>query len=184
VIVPADAVIEPAPSYVVFGVTVISVPATDAPTLTEVVVEVIETLLVDEVIAAEVVNAVFARSVTDVDAEIAPDMLTVVPVDTTETDPAVDVSGAVELETAADPESEMFPGARIAPVGATDVPPLIVTVPLVAVSVPAPEYAPVNAMVIESLASTFLPTVTSPPVVAISTEPAEEVMVALVTVVI
>jgi len=139
VIVPADAVIEPAPSYVVFGVNVISVPATDAPTLTEVVVEVIETLLVDEVIATEVVNAVFARSVTEVDAEIAPDTLTVVPVDSTDTDPAVDVIGAVELETAADPESEILPRARIAPVGATEVPPLIVTVPFVAVNVPAPE---------------------------------------------
>jgi hypothetical protein len=111
-------------------------------------------------------------------------MLTVVPVDTTETDPAVDVSGEVELVTAADPESEMLPRALIAPVGATDVPPLIVTVPLVAVSVPAPEYAPVKEIAIESLASTFLPTVTSPPVVVISTEPAEEVIVALVTVVI
>jgi hypothetical protein len=66
-------------------------------------------------------------------------MLTVVPVDTTETDPAVDVSGAVELETAADPESEMLPSALMAPVGATEVPPLIVTVPFVAVNVPAPE---------------------------------------------
>ena len=119
--------------------TSISVPATDEPTLTEVVVEVIDTRLVDEVIAAEVVNSVFARRVTEVDAEIAPDMLTVVPVDTTETDPAVDVSGAVELETAADPESEMLPEARIAPVGATDVPPLMLIVPLVAVNVPAPE---------------------------------------------
>jgi hypothetical protein len=122
-----------------FGVTSISVPATDEPTLTEVVVEVIDTRLVDEVIAAEVVNSVFARRVTEVDAEIAPDMLTVVPVDTTETDPAVDVSGAVELETAADPDSEMLPEARIAPVGATDVPPLMLIVPLVAVNVPAPE---------------------------------------------
>jgi hypothetical protein len=122
-----------------FGVTSISVPATDEPTLTEVVVEVIDTRLVDEVIAAEVVNSVFARRVTEVDAEIAPDMLTVVPVDTTETDPAVDVSGAEELETAADPDSEMLPEARIAPVGATDVPSLMLIVPLVAVNVPAPE---------------------------------------------
>ena len=58
-------------------------------------VEVIETRLVDEVIAAEVVSSVLARSVTDVEAEIAPDILTVVPVDTAETDPAVEVSGAV-----------------------------------------------------------------------------------------
>lgn len=123
----------------VLGVTAISVPATDEPTLTEVVVEVIETRLVEEVIAAEVVSSVLARSVTDVDAEIAPDILTVVPVDSTDTDPAVDVIGAVELETAADPESEILPRARIAPVGATDVPPLMLIVPLVAVNVPAPE---------------------------------------------
>jgi hypothetical protein len=94
---------------VVFGVTAISVPDTEAPTLTDVVVEVIETRLVDEVIAAEVVSSVLARRVTDVDAEIAPDILTVVPEDTTETDPAVDVSGAVEFETAVDPESEISP---------------------------------------------------------------------------
>jgi hypothetical protein len=102
------------------------------------VVEVIETRLVDEVIAAEVVSSVLARRVTEVDAEIAPDILTVVPEDTTETDPAVDVSGAVELVIAAEPLSEMSPLALIAPVGPTEVPPLIVTVPVVAVSVPDP----------------------------------------------
>lgn len=122
-----------------FGATAISVPDTDEPTLTDVVVDVSETRLVDEVIAAEVVSSVLARSVTEVDAEIAPDMLTVVPVDTTETDPAEDVIGAVELEIAADPVSEILPRARSAPVGATEVPPLMVIVPLVAVSVPAPE---------------------------------------------
>lgn len=123
----------------VFGVTSTSVPATEASNRTEVVLEVIETLLVEEVMAAEVVSSVLARSVTEVDAEIAPDMFTVVPVDTTETAPAVDVIGAVELEIAADPESEIFPGARIAPEGATEVPPLMVTVPFVAVKVPPPE---------------------------------------------
>jgi hypothetical protein len=94
---------------VVFGVTAISVPATEAPTLTDVVVEVIETRLLDEVIAAEVVSSVFALRVTEVEAEIAPDMLTVVPDETTETEPAVDVRGAVEFETAADPESDTSP---------------------------------------------------------------------------
>jgi hypothetical protein len=73
------------------------------------VVEVIETRLVDEVIAAEVVSSVLARRVTEVDAEIAPDILTVVPEDTTETDPAVDVSGAVELVMAAEPLSVISP---------------------------------------------------------------------------
>ena len=137
--VPAEAVIEPAPEYVVFGVTSTSVPATDDPTSMDVVVEVSETLLVLEVTAAEVERAVFARTVTEVEAETAPESATVVPVETTEMEPAVEVSGAVEFETAADPESEMSPRALIAPVGATDVPPLMVTVPLVAVRVPAPE---------------------------------------------
>jgi hypothetical protein len=115
------------------------VPDTDEPTLTDVVVDVSETRLVDEVIAADVVSSVFARRVTEVDAEIAPDMFTVVPEEVAETAPEVEVSGAVALETAADPESEILPRARSAPVGATEVPPLMVIVPLVAVSVPAPE---------------------------------------------
>ena len=76
------------------------------------------------------------------------------------------------------------PEAVIAPVGATDVPPLMLTVSFVAVSVPAPEYAPVREIAIEVLASTLLPRVTRPPVVVISTEPAEDVIVALVAVVI
>ena len=71
--------------------------------------EVSDTRLVDEVIAAEVVNSVFALKVTEVEAEIAPDILTVVPEEVTETEPAVEVRGAVEFETAADPESEMSP---------------------------------------------------------------------------
>jgi hypothetical protein len=104
----------------------------------EVVEEVSETLLVEEVIAAEVVNSVFARTVTEVEAETAPDSETVVPVEITDTDPLVEVSGAVELEIAAEPESKMSPCARIAPVGATEVPPLMVTVPEVAVRAPAP----------------------------------------------
>ncbi len=92
-----------------FGATTISVPATEAPTLTDVVVEVIETRLEDEVIAAEVVNSVVALKVTEVEAEIAPDMLTVVPEEVTETEPAVEVKGAVEFETAADPERVISP---------------------------------------------------------------------------
>ena len=92
-----------------FGATAISVPDTDEPTLTDVVVDVSETRLVDEVIAADVVRSEFARRVTEVDAEIAPDMFTVVPEEVAETAPEVEVSGAVELETAADPESEISP---------------------------------------------------------------------------
>jgi hypothetical protein len=104
----------------------------------DVVDEVSETLLVLEVIAAEVVSSVFARTVTEVEAETAPESVTVLPVDTTDTEPVVEVSGAVELETAAEPKSEMSPSARIAPVGATEVPPVILTVPLVAVRAPVP----------------------------------------------
>lgn len=137
--VPSDAVSEPDPKYVVFGVNSISVAATDASTRMDVVDEVSETLLVLEVMAAEVVSSVFARTATEVEAEIAPESETVLPVETTDTEPVVEVSGAVEFETAPEPESEMLPWARIAPVGATDVPPLIVMVPLLAVSVPAPE---------------------------------------------
>ena len=105
----------------------------------DVVEDVNETLLVEEVMAAEVVNSVFARTVTEVEADTALDSETVVPVEITDTDPPVEVSGAVELETAAEPVSEMSPLALIAPVGPTEVPPLTVTVPLVAVKVPAPE---------------------------------------------
>ena len=123
----------------VFGLNSISVAATDASTRIDVVDEVNVTLLVLEVIAAEVVRSVFARTVTEVEADTAPESETVVPVEATDTDPVVEVSGAVELETAAEPESEMLPSALMAPVGATEVPPLIVTVPFVAVNVPAPE---------------------------------------------
>ena len=101
--------------------------------------EVRETLLVLEVIAAEVESSVLARTVTELEADTAPESATVVPVETTDTDPEVEVSGAVELETAAEPKSEMLPSALMAPVGATEVPPLIVTVPFVAVNAPAPE---------------------------------------------
>lgn len=137
--VPAEAVREPAPPYVVFGVASISTAATDDPTLMDVVVEVSETRLVLEVIAAEVESSVLARRVTEVEAETAAETVTVVPVETTETDPEVEVSVAVEFETAAEPESEILPNARIAPVGETEVPPLMEIDPLVAVSVPAPE---------------------------------------------
>jgi hypothetical protein len=123
---------------VVFGVNSISGADTDASTLMDVVDEASETLLVLEVIAAEVVSSVFARTVTELEADTAPERETVVPVEATDTEPVVEVSGAVELETAAEPEREMSPSARIAPVGATDVPPLILTVPLVAVRAPVP----------------------------------------------
>jgi hypothetical protein len=52
--------------------------------------------------------------------------------------PAEELIAAVELVIAPEPEIVMLPVALIAPVGATEVPPLIDTVPLVAVSEPAP----------------------------------------------
>jgi hypothetical protein len=124
---------------VVFGTTSISVPATELPRLIELVSEVIDTRLVEDVMAADVSRAVFARRVTEVEAEMAAVMFTVRAVDLTDTAPAVDVIVAPELLTACEPESVISPLARTAPVGATDVPPLMVTVPFVAVSVPAPE---------------------------------------------
>jgi hypothetical protein len=60
----------------------------------------------------------------------------------TSTLPWVEVRVAeVELVIAVDPERDMFPAARIAAVGATEVPPLIVTVPE-DVKVPEPTYVP------------------------------------------
>jgi hypothetical protein len=59
----------------------------------------------------------------------------------TSTLPPVDVSVAeVALVIAVDPEREMFPAARIAAVGATEVPPLMVRVPAAA-RAPEPVYA-------------------------------------------
>ena len=72
-------------------------------------------------------------------ADRAAEIETVDPVEVIAMLPAVVVSEAPLLDIAADPESEMSPRALIAPVGATDVPPLMVTAPLVAVRVPAPE---------------------------------------------
>jgi hypothetical protein len=107
--------------------------------LIELVSEVIDTRLVEDVMAAEVSRAVLARRVTEVEAEMAADMFTVRAVDLTDTAPAVEVIVAPELLTACEPESVISPLARTAPVGATDVPPLMVIVPFVAVNVPAPE---------------------------------------------
>ena len=65
---------------------------------------------------------------------------TVLPLEVTETSPAVEVRVApVRFVKAPDPESETFPTAWIAPVGATDVPPPMVTVPAELIA-PAPEY--------------------------------------------
>jgi hypothetical protein len=76
----------------------------------------------------------------------------------TEMDPAVDVMAtapvfevtvAVELDAVVmlpEPESVMFPAAWIAAVGATEVPPLMVTVPA-DVKVPEPTYVPDGVIV-------------------------------------
>jgi hypothetical protein len=62
------------------------------------------------------------------------------PVDVIDTEPDVELMSAAELVVMfPDPEIKMLPEACRAPVGAMDVPPLMVTVPLVAVRVPAPE---------------------------------------------
>jgi hypothetical protein len=72
-------------------------------------------------------------------ADKAAEIVTVEAVEVSAMLPAVEVNDAPELVSAADPERVMSPKALIAPVGAMDVPPLMVTVPLVAVRVPAPE---------------------------------------------
>jgi hypothetical protein len=72
-------------------------------------------------------------------AEIAAVVVTVELVEIIETPPPVELSVAVELVIAPVPEREMLPVAVMAPVGATVLPPLIETPPLVASRVPAPE---------------------------------------------
>jgi hypothetical protein len=90
------------------------------------------------VTAAEVVRDVCAVRVTFTGAESAADIVTVDAVEVRAMLPAVEVSVAPEFDSAADPESVMSPVALIAPVGSTDVPPVIRTVPEEAVRAPAP----------------------------------------------
>jgi hypothetical protein len=64
---------------------------------------------------------------------------TFVAVDEIVTEPADEVTVAfVAVEIWPEPEIEILPVARMAPVGATDVPPEIEIIPAVAVSDPAP----------------------------------------------
>jgi hypothetical protein len=63
--------------------------------------------------------------------------------DVTETVPVLEVIVAPVLVMAPEPEIVMFPLAEIAPVGATEVPPEIKSVPPFAAIAPAPEYVPV-----------------------------------------
>lgn len=104
--------------------------------------------------AADVVTVELAVKEAVVAADTIADMLTVEPVEVTLTLPAVEVKVAVALVMAPEPEIVMFPDARIAPVGATEVPPVMDTTPFEAVKEAEPEYpalgdirmlAPVNA---------------------------------------
>ena len=122
----------------VFGDKATAVPETDPPRLRLAAVEVMETAPAVALTAAEVVTVELALRVAVVAAETIAEMFIVEALDVTLTLPAVEVRVAVALVMAPDPEITMFPDARIAAVGATEVPPLILRVPAVAVSVPAP----------------------------------------------
>jgi hypothetical protein len=104
-------------------------------------------------------------------------------VEVIETEPAVEVTLALEPEVVVmfpDPENVMFPAAWIAAVGATEVPPLMVTVPE-DVKVPEPVYAPKGETV-------MLPAELEFPFIATAVEeftkvpPAPEVVAALIVV--
>jgi hypothetical protein len=125
---------------VVFGRTSTNLPEVAAPKFTEVVVDCAVTVPPVAVTAAEVLRAVCAVSVTFTGADKAAEIVTVEPVEVRAMLPAVEVSDAPELDRAADPERVMSPVALIAPVGSTDVPPVILTVPDEAVSAPEPTY--------------------------------------------
>jgi hypothetical protein len=71
-------------------------------------------------------------------AESAAEMLSVDAVEVRMMLPAVVVSDAPELVSAAEPERVMSPVALIGPVGSTDVPPVMRTVPAEAVNEPEP----------------------------------------------
>ena len=117
------------------------VPATVVPPIvTELVVEVALKAPVVAVIgaAALVSSVVFANRVTEVDAVTPFVRLIVVPVEVIATLEPVEVMVApVAFVIAAEPEMMIAPPARIAPVGATEVPPEIASV-VPAVRAPAP----------------------------------------------
>ena len=68
----------------------------------------------------------------------AAEVVTTPPEEVIDTAPAEELTAAVLFVIAPVPESVMFPVAEIAPVGATVLPPLIVTTPFDAVSAPEP----------------------------------------------
>jgi hypothetical protein len=81
---------------------------------------------------ASILNRLVAPSVvifTGPGAEIVAVVVTVEPVEVTVTPPKVELSAAVELVIAPEPDKAIFPDAVIPPVGATVVPPLTVKVP-------------------------------------------------------
>jgi hypothetical protein len=100
----------------------------------------------------------------------------------TEISPPVEVIRVVRL-VCAELERVIAPPARRFPVGTDVVAPVIERV-VPAVNAPAPLYAPAREISMEVFAFTGLPRVTKPPVEVISTDPAEDVIAALVAVVI
>jgi hypothetical protein len=104
-------------------------------------------------------------------------------VEVIETEPAVEVTLALEPEVVVmfpDPENVMFPAARISAVGATEVPPLMVTVPE-EVKVPEPVYAPRGATVMLPAELEF-PFIATAPEEFTNVPPAPEVVAALMVV--
>jgi hypothetical protein len=114
------------------------VPEVAPPILKFAASEVIVTAPVPADTAADVVTVELAVSETVVAAEIAAEMFTVDDLDVTSTLAASDVRVAPALVMAPVPDKVTVPSARIAPVGPTAAPPLIRTVPAVAVRAPAP----------------------------------------------
>jgi hypothetical protein len=136
--VPDEAVRAPAPAYPVKGNISTDVPEVAPPILKFAASEVIVTAPVPADTAADVVTVELAVSATVLAAEIAADIFTVEDLDVTSTLEASDVRVAPELVIAPVPDKVTVPRARIAPVGATEDPPLMVTVPAEAVNAPEP----------------------------------------------
>ena len=111
-----------------------SIPPRDLALITPVeLVVVMFAFTVSRLVAPSVVR------VTGPTAEIAAVIVIVETLEVTETEPEVEVKVAPEFVIAPVPESVMLPVALIAPVGSTDDPPAMRTVPAEAVSEPAPE---------------------------------------------
>jgi hypothetical protein len=103
---------------------------------------------------------------------------TVLPIEVTETSPAVEVRVApVRFVKSPDPESVTFPTAWIAPVGATEVPPLMAIVPAELMAA-APEYVDEGVIVMSAefevvraaLTATVVPEIEMSPAAVIAPE--------------